>query len=314
MRMDLDGMSPGAMAQRVVRALHEDGDAQAILLVYDPPAGTDQAGRKRTGLRPGEEIVAAVRSGLRRAGIRLRDALRVADGRWWSYLCDDPTCCPPDGSPVRSPEMPGGPSLVAATAVGAGLSALPDRAALGATLEPPTPETHEATEQAMDRFADRLATRCSADPTAVADEMVDETRSLVERFTGRQPMLTDDEVARVALGLHILDVRDTVITWSTRPDADALQALLVEVVRRTAAPAHVPAATVLSWCAYATGKGSLASVALELVGRSDPDYPLAQLVDSMLQHGIHPDRLREVTEATAEDLRRRKAEPDQDRG
>ena len=306
MRMDLDGMSPGEMTQRIVRALQEDGDTEAIVLVYDPPPGssTDDAA-VRTALRPGEEIVAAVRAGLRRADIRLREALRVSDGRWWSYLCEDPRCCPPDGSPVTTADMPGGPSLVAATAVGAGLGALPDRAAVAAGLEAPAPWTHEATAQAMDRVGEDLAARCLTDPKALAGELLTEIERLVDRFAERRPTLTDDDVARVALALHILDVRDTVITWTTRDSAPALQDLLIEVVRRTAAPEHVPAATVLGWCAYLLGKGALAGVALELVARSDPDYSLARLVDSMLQHGIHPDRLREVTLATADDLRRR---------
>lgn len=306
MRMDLDGTRPGELARRVVQALQEDGDTQAFVLLYDPPASSTDAAVDQGGLRPGEDVVAAVRAGLRRAGIRLRDALRVADGRWWSYLCDDPECCPRDGSPVRGPDTPGGPSLVAATAVGAGLTVLPDRAALAASLEPPAPWTHEATAQALDRVGDRLAARCLADPSALADELLQDIEGLVDRFDARRPTLSADDVARVALGLHVLDVRDTVITWSTRQNAPALQALLVDVVRRTPAPEHVPAATVLAWCAYLLGQGGLASVALELVQRSEPEYSLAGLVDSMLQHGIHPDRLREVTLATAADLRRRR--------
>lgn len=306
MRMDLDGMAAGEMAQRVVRALQEDGDTQAILLVYDPPGPT--SGTPSSGLRPGEDVLTTVRAGLRRADIRLREALRVADGRWWSYLCDDVACCPPDGSPIRTPDMPDGPSLVAATAVGAGMGALPDRAALAQALEPPAPWTHEATRQALDRIGAELAGRSLADPGALATELLAQIEALIGRFADRPATLSDDDVARVALGLHLLTVRDTVITWSTRDDGRALQELLIEVVRRTGAPEHVPAATVLAWCAYLHGRGALASVALELVGRSEPDYSLACLVDSMLQHGIHPDRLREVTLATAEDLRRRAEE------
>lgn len=307
MRMDLDGMPAGDMARRVVRALQDDADTEAILLVYDPPPpAPDTSTDDRHRLQPGEQIVAAVRAALRRAHIRVREALRIDDGRWWSYLCDDPVCCSPEGSPVRSPEAPGGPSLVAATAVVAGMSALPDRASLAAALEPPAPWTHEATAQAMDRVGSELAARCDGDAGAVTDEVLTRIAELRDRFVGRRPTLTEDEVAYCALGLHLLDVRDTVITWSTEDSALALMDLLVEVVRRTGAPEHVPAATVLAWCSYLRGKGALAGVALELVARSDPDYSLARLVDTMLQHGIHPDRLREATRATAEDLRRRR--------
>jgi hypothetical protein len=309
MRMDLEGMPVGDMACRVARALQEDADTQAILLVYDPaPLASDRGSeRDRHRLQPGEDVVAAVRSALRRANIRLREAMRVSDGRWWSYLCDDPGCCPPEGSLVKKPETPGGPSLVAATAVVAGMSALPDRASLAARLEPPAPWTHEATAQALDRVGEQFAARCASDVNSLADTVLGRIGELRDRFAGRRPTLTDDEVAHVALGLHLLDVRDTVITWTVEDSAPALIDLLVEVVRRTGAPEHVPAATVLAWSAYLHGKGALAGVALELVARSEPDYSLAGLVDTMLQHGIHPDRLRDVTLATAEELRQRRA-------
>ena len=302
MRMDLDGMPPGQMATRVVRALQQDGDTQAIVLVYDPEP-TDPASTP-DGLQPGEDVVAAVRSGLRTAGIALKDALRISAGRWWSYLCRDEFCCPSEGSPIAAPADPGGPSLVAATAVHAGLSALPDRDALRRSLEPPAPWVREATRQAMDRVGDALVRQCADDQHQIVDQILAEVDSLICRFEGRSPSLEPDEAARVALGLHLLQVRDAVITWTVHDDAEALQRLLVELVRRVGAPEHVPAATVLAWCAYLRGNGALAGVALELVEESEPDYSLAQLLSSMLENGIHPDRLRESTEATAEEIGR----------
>lgn len=61
----------------------------------------------------------------RTAGIEIRDALEVQRGRWWSVLCADPDCCPPDGTPVLAPTEPGGPSQVAAVCVLAGLAVRP---------------------------------------------------------------------------------------------------------------------------------------------------------------------------------------------
>lgn len=37
------------------------------------------------------------------AGLQVLDALRVIDARWWSYECDDPSCCPPEGNPLPTP-------------------------------------------------------------------------------------------------------------------------------------------------------------------------------------------------------------------
>lgn len=37
-------------------------------------------------------------------GVSVLDTLRVIDHRWWSYECEDPQCCPPEGSPIPTPE------------------------------------------------------------------------------------------------------------------------------------------------------------------------------------------------------------------
>ncbi len=301
MRMDLDG-PPAELADVVLRGLTSDGDTSVIFVLYDPvesrPVGT-------TAL-PTDELVDTIRRRCEKASIRIRDVLCVADGRWWSSLCRDLTCCPPEGKPLAGPDGASGSSLVDATAVSAGLTALPDRQALRATLEPPAPWSHEATEQAMDRIGDDLvAGLADGRQTEVEDGLIELIDDLVDRFAGRTPKLDDDEVARVALGLHLLEVRDTVITWTLDDDADALQRLLVEVVRRTPAPTHVPAASVLAWGAYGKGNGGLAGVALELVSESDPEYSLARLVDHSLQHGIHPDLLRTATRQTVQELAER---------
>ncbi|HEX4812510.1 MAG TPA: DUF4192 domain-containing protein, partial [Nonomuraea sp.] len=33
-----------------------------------------------------------------RAGVRVAEALRADEGRYWSYVCDLPACCPPEGT------------------------------------------------------------------------------------------------------------------------------------------------------------------------------------------------------------------------
>jgi hypothetical protein len=38
------------------------------------------------------------------ARLTVIDTLRVVDGRWWSYECEDPSCCPPEGTPIPTPE------------------------------------------------------------------------------------------------------------------------------------------------------------------------------------------------------------------
>jgi len=43
-----------------------------------------------------------------RHGLAVHEALRITDGRYFSYLCNDPACCPPDGvvvDPASSPSQ-----------------------------------------------------------------------------------------------------------------------------------------------------------------------------------------------------------------
>jgi hypothetical protein len=260
--------------------------------------------------QPGDELVTTLRAVLSAAHIRVRDAYRVSDGRWWSYLCDDPTCCPTEGTPIRRPDQAGGPSRVAATAVVAGLAAFPDRGALRASLEAPAPWTRPAAEQALERLGEQLAVRFDrGEKDQVAGEMLASIAELRTRFAGRQPSLSTDEAATVAVALHSIRLRDEVVTWTADHDADALQRLLTEVVRSVGPPEHVPAVTVLAWGAYLSGNGALASVALESALVADPDYSLAQLLDRLVQSGIHPDELRRQTELTRADLRQSSGRP-----
>jgi Domain of unknown function (DUF4192) len=101
-------------------------------------------------------VAEQLRAGLRGAGIGLRDLLRVQDGRYWSYVCTDPGCCPPEGVPFDVASHPAAAALTAA-----GMSARPDRASLAASLAPLTGQAaesmREATERAVLRAAELIA-------------------------------------------------------------------------------------------------------------------------------------------------------------
>ena len=64
-------------------------------------------------------VVDVVAPALREAGIAVQDVLRVEGGRYWSYLCGDPACCPPDGVPFDSAGHPASAALAAAGLHGA---------------------------------------------------------------------------------------------------------------------------------------------------------------------------------------------------
>lgn len=75
-------------AARVVRA--------AVIIAYSGTAGD------LDGLAAMTAAALNVRADA--AHLPVLDTLRVIDGRWWSYECDDPSCCPPEGTPIPTPE------------------------------------------------------------------------------------------------------------------------------------------------------------------------------------------------------------------
>jgi hypothetical protein len=115
------------------------------------------------GHGPAARVTPAVLSlgdALDRLGIPVLDVLRVTDGRYWSYLCDDPSCCPPEGLPC-DPDR----TAVAAAATYAGQVALPNRESLAAQLAP---------VQGMERESMRAATRVAAQRlTDLLDAVID---------------------------------------------------------------------------------------------------------------------------------------------
>jgi hypothetical protein len=244
------------------------------------------------GYGPAERVtptVDPVRAALDQAGLRVLDALRVTDGRYWSYLCDNPECCPPDGTPFD-----GATTAVAAAATFAGQVALPDRAALAQQVAPIDGAAREsmrqATVRAEQRLADLLANAPTADLAAHTLRRAGESAIRVALDRHRQrAQLTDDELAWLSLLLTHLPVRDH--AWA-RTNGDEWQlSLWTDLVRR-AEPGLVAApASLLAFAAWRAGQGALAVVAVERALRDQPDYSLAMLLDEVLRTGVQPSTL-----------------------
>ena len=85
------------------------------------------------------------------AGITLHDILRVENGRYWSYRCDDEAYCPAAGVPFDGSAHPASAALD-----GAGLRVLPGRAAVAARIAPLGGDTAESMRQATRRVGTTL--------------------------------------------------------------------------------------------------------------------------------------------------------------
>ena len=86
------------------------------------------------------------RAGLHSTGIVLHDLVRVEDGRYWSYVCDNPRCCPAEGVPFDALAHPAAAALTTA-----GIPAYPDRASLSRSLAPVSGPAANSMSQATRR-------------------------------------------------------------------------------------------------------------------------------------------------------------------
>jgi len=111
--------------------------------------------------------VSCISAAFRKVALAIVDELRVEDGRYWSYLCTDLSCCPAEGQPCQPSN-----SVVAAAATFAGAVALPSREALEAQLAPVTGDDREAMTAATARAMLRLAALAS-EPAPAPDPAPD---------------------------------------------------------------------------------------------------------------------------------------------
>ena len=108
------------------------------------------------GYGPAEAVTPVIdlaRHHLARHRIPVLEALRLTDGRYWSYTCTNPACCPPGGA-VYQPA-----TAAAAHAVAAGLVALPSRDHLVASLAP-QPDRQADLRRALPHAAAILSPAC----------------------------------------------------------------------------------------------------------------------------------------------------------
>jgi hypothetical protein len=226
---------------------------------------------------------------LRRRDVRVDDVLRVTDGRYWSYECDEPRCCPPEGTPFRPDE-----TAVAAEATFRGAVALPDRAAMVARIAAVTGAEREAMTAATARAQARLAGLVA--PEAVGAGFARSVRRAgrwavrdAERRYRAGRRLTEDETAWLGVLLVDPQVRDYA---GERIGPEPWRISLWTDVLRRAEPAYAPApACLLGLAAWQSGDGGLAWAAVSRAVEVEEDYPLAAALQHILSCGVPPPAL-----------------------
>lgn len=205
-----------AVADHYATVISRQQVTAAVVIGYGPAAAVTPA-------------VLAVAPRLAALGLRLRDVLRVTDGRYWSYLCESTDCCPIDGVRFDASTSP-----VTATAVVNGHVVLPSRAALRDRLAPVEGLTREGMRRATERAERRLTALVEAAGAHLSAALRAAGAAALRAAVSRQRdegQLDDDEVAWLAALLDHLPVRDD--AWAAIDRDPALHVRLwTEVVRR----------------------------------------------------------------------------------
>jgi hypothetical protein len=291
MRFDL-GWSPDVAdaAAEVVARLRHDGARSAVVLVHsDQP---DVAGERAWG-----DLVTAVEVECDAAGIAVPEALLVRDGRWWSYTCSQPTCCPAEGTPFAAVPSASVQLLQAQNALD-GRAALETRQQVVRSVAPPVLLAARAADQRAERALEAWAERrCRDGVEAARAADVRTVREAVDRVASAEG-LDPERATLVALAVQDVVVRDEVATWALTEPA-ALLSLLQQTAQQVVPPEDAAVCVLLAWVAYAHGDGGLANVALERGLRSDPDHSLGLLLRQALEGQLHPREVRRILERTS---------------
>jgi hypothetical protein len=273
LRLDLDPPIEPPDAARFAAVVAKQPSDAVTLVGYGPPGRVTPA-------------VMRLLDALKESGVLVLEALRVTDGRWWSYLCESSRCCPDDGTPCPPPG-----NALAAQEVFRGRVALPDRQALVAQVAAVTGAARERMAAATAGVRQRLIDLYGEDVRAGAHGRFVRragriaVRNAEQRHRAGRP-LTDDEVAW--LGVLLVDgvVFDYALDRSTGDEWRIR--LWTDVLRRVEA-AYVPApACLLALAAWQDGQGALARVAVQRALAEAREHRMAGLLDRLLLSGFGP--------------------------
>lgn len=232
----------------------------------------------------GAALVAAVADALLEVGIPVSEQLRVADGRFWCYLCTDEGCCPSEGRPFDAE--------AAEIRRSAGFEVFGSRDALVASVAPVDDEGMRVATLAADRRLEELAARTDAG----AGPLLGAIRRAGARAVGVAMArhrdggtLDDDEAAWLSVLLAHTPVGEYALEHA---DAVGWQVdLWADLLRRTRPELAAMPAVLLAFTAWRTGQGALASVAVDRALDADPTLGIARLLDNVLTDGIPPSEL-----------------------
>ncbi|KAA1423411.1 DUF4192 domain-containing protein [Mumia zhuanghuii] len=148
LRSDLPPVAQARTAARALVGYLAAQEPAGVVLIAFATADRDAEARA---------VVDAMTAALTAKEVRVTDAVRYDGDRYFSYSCDDPRCCPPEGVPCAADS-----SLMLAEAVYRGLEVLPSRDDLVRRFAPVVGPARRKAEKATAREAAALERRCRA--------------------------------------------------------------------------------------------------------------------------------------------------------
>lgn len=302
-RMDLRGLDADpAAAAGLAGHLLRDGAARVFVALYSERVQDDVTRWAHQVLETLDEV-----------GLPILECLHVTSDSWRSLLCEDETCCPPQGTSVGDVASSSiGPEMVVR-----GASVLPtreDRVAF--TTIPDLRRAEWVTRRAGLALAD------GGPSTAALGHAFGTWRRLVaaaqeSRAHGtRGQQASESQLARLAAAIHRVRFRDAllidaVVDWAdpyttlerhlddlagvfdggSRPQSDRLDAVrevLAQVVRATTGPFRADSLAALAWIEWYSGDLSMARDLAELALNLEPSQSMAGLVFELGQAGLPP--------------------------
>ncbi|ADD45031.1 DUF4192 domain-containing protein [Stackebrandtia nassauensis] len=217
------------------------------------------------------------------ADIEVLDAIRVTGGTFWSYVCPEPTCCPPEGKPVPRD------SRIEAAFVGEGMVAAPDRNAVAAQIDPVDFETRNHVALHLCDF--KRTARLDRLVNAKRDRAAENTAKLAGAAKGVEAGTMPGLALTAKLGWAIAETSTGYKTALAIVDAGDHAhglALWIWLARHHTGIYRSRAAAMTAYAAWRRGNGVLAGEAVGVALRLQPTCRLAQAVGLALSNGFPP--------------------------
>jgi hypothetical protein len=215
---------------------------------------------------------------LSKNAIAIRESIEVIGNRWRSVICEDISCCPPEGNVLPDFDS----SRVAAEQVMAGRT-LPfiDVSKLADSIAALPNIGVEFTAQVESYFVHEEAPDLNEKQRDGATAVVD----LGQLYEFGRGSSDPDLVAQVIGRLSDIQVRDYALGIHNAENIEAYWTMWKELLRIAPVGYVAPIASIFAAVAYESGQGALAHKALDRALIDNPGYSLALLLRRVFSAG-----------------------------